>query len=169
VQGQARISRLDLAPGFKDYRGHVRISELAERVGVATSTVRYYERIGLLSGPSRTASGYRDYDEDDAARLLFVTRARRLGLSCDDVGSLLGIWAGTHCANAAERVSQLIDQKQAEIAARVLELQGFAAQLDAVAEALRTAPPPEACRTDLTCCVPESREPVVLDLVPRPH
>ena len=45
------------------------------QVGVPTSTVRYYERVGLLAIAGRTASGYRDYDEDDAARLLFVTRA----------------------------------------------------------------------------------------------
>lgn len=146
----------------------MRISELAERVGVATSTVRYYERIGLLSGPSRTSSGYRDYDEDDAARLLFVTRARRMGLSCDQVGTLLGIWAGTHCASAAERVGQLIDEKQAEIAERIDELHRFSAQLTTVQDALR-AEPPDACRTDLTCCVPESPGVVVLDLVPRPR
>jgi DNA-binding transcriptional MerR regulator len=54
----------------------VRISELADRVGVAPSTVRYYERVGLLALPSRTASGYRDYDETDAARLLFISRSR---------------------------------------------------------------------------------------------
>jgi len=147
----------------------MRISEFAEQVGVATSTVRYYERIGLLSGPSRTASGYRDYDEDDAARLLFVTRARRLGLSCDQVSSLLGIWAGTHCAHAADLVGQLIDEKQAEIDERIDELRGFATQLDAVRAALRTSTRPDACRTDLTCCVPESPGPVVLDLVPRPR
>lgn len=147
----------------------MRISELAERVGVATSTVRYYERIGLLAGPSRTSSGYRDYDDDDAARLLFVTRARRMGLSCDQVSSLLGIWAGTHCANAAQRVGQLIDEKQAEIAERIDELHRFSAQLAAVRDALIAEPPPEACRADLTCCVPESSGPVVLDLVPRPR
>jgi DNA-binding transcriptional MerR regulator len=117
----------------------VRISELADRVGVPTSTVRYYERIGLLSGPPRTASGYREYDRTDAARLLFVVRARRMGLSCDQVSSLLGIWAGTHCANAAERVGQLIDEKQAEIVERIAELHDFATQLDAVRNALRTA------------------------------
>jgi DNA-binding transcriptional MerR regulator len=63
----------------------VRISELADRVGVPTSTVRYYERIGLLYAPARTGSGYGAYDEDSATRLLFVTRARRLGLSCDQI------------------------------------------------------------------------------------
>ena len=65
----------------------MRISELAEHVGVPTSTVRYYERVGLLGAPGRTGSGYRDYDEDDAARLLFVARARHLGLSCCRCGT----------------------------------------------------------------------------------
>ena len=61
----------------------MRISELAATAGVPTSTVRYYERVGLLTLPARTSSGYRDYGEDAAARLLFITRARRMGLSCE--------------------------------------------------------------------------------------
>ena len=72
MQGQA----LDPAPGCRVYRGRVRISELAEPVGVPTSTVRYYERVGLLTLPGTDDSGYRDYGEDAAARLLFITRAR---------------------------------------------------------------------------------------------
>lgn len=145
----------------------MRISELAEQVGVTTSTVRYYERIGLLSGPARTAAGYRDYDQDDASRLLFVTRARRMGLSCDQVGSLLAIWGGVHCTSAAARVTQLIEDKQEEIASRIDELRMFSAQLDTVRAALVATGPHDACRSDLTCCVPESPGPVVVDLVPR--
>jgi len=57
----------------------MRISELADTVGVPASTVRYYERVGLLAAPARTASGYRDYDDDAASRLLFITRSRRMG------------------------------------------------------------------------------------------
>ena len=58
----------------------MRISELADRVGVPTSTVRYYERIGLLgSVPPVRASGYRDYDDDAATRLLFVVTGARDG------------------------------------------------------------------------------------------
>ncbi len=72
--------KLDVAPGCGGYRDRVRISELAARVGVPISTVRYYERIGLLGTPTRTLSGYRDYGEDEATRLLFVFRARKVGL-----------------------------------------------------------------------------------------
>jgi DNA-binding transcriptional MerR regulator len=140
----------------------VRISEFADRVGVATSTVRYYERVGLLTDPARTGSGYRDYQEDDAARLLFVTRARRMGLSCEQIGALLPVWDGTNCGAARERVSQLIGEKQSEIAGRIIELQQFAAQLDQLHAAMQNSPAPSACRTDLTCCVPESSAPPIM-------
>lgn len=89
----------------------MRISELAERVGVPTSTVRYYERIGLLGAPARTGSGYRAYDEDAATRLLFVARARRLGLTCEQITELLPVWDGSNCAAASDRVGRLIDDK----------------------------------------------------------
>jgi DNA-binding transcriptional MerR regulator len=147
----------------------MRISELAERVGVPTSTLRYYERAGLLAVPERTPSGYRDYDEDDAARLLFVTRARRMGLSVEQIGDLLPAWSSADCAGAQERVAELIDAKQAEIAARIRELRSFARQLDDVRIALETTPPPAACRTDLSCCAPATAGPgpVPVELVPR--
>ena len=132
----------------------MRISELAERVGIPTSTVRYYERIGLMDTPPRAGSGYRAYDEEAATRLLFVTRARRLGLTCDQITELLPVWDGTDCAAASERVGRLIDDKQVEIAARIAELQDFTAQLDDVRAALEASPSLGACRTDLSCCVP---------------
>jgi DNA-binding transcriptional MerR regulator len=140
----------------------MRISELAGQAGVPVSTIRYYERIGLVGEPARTGSGYRDYDEDSATRLLFVTRARRLGITCEQIAELLPVWGGANCRSAHERVSHLIDEKQAEIAARIQELTELASQLDGVRESLQASSPPVACRTDLTCCVPNG--PVYMDL-----
>lgn len=146
----------------------MRISELAGSAGVPTSTVRYYERVGLMALPERTASGYRDYGEEAAARLLFITRARHMGLSCEQITSLIPIWAGTNCSAAHERVGQLIDEKQAEIVDRIAELEEFSAQLDLVRIALDAESPPQACRSDLTCCVPESRAgPIAVALTAR--
>jgi DNA-binding transcriptional MerR regulator len=133
----------------------MRISQLAESVGVPTSTVRYYERIGLLGAPARTSSGYRDYDQDAATRLLFVSRARKMGLTCEQIVDLLPVWDGSNCAGAHERVGALIAEKQAEISAKVAELRAFAAELGEVQETMKAAPPPSACCTDLSCCVPE--------------
>ena len=146
----------------------MRISELAETVGVPTSTVRYYERVGLLALPARTSSGYRDYGDDAASRLLFIARARRMGLSCEQIGSVLPVWAGTNCGAAQDRVGNLIAQKQAEIAERIAELEQFSRQLDEVRDALDAESPPRACRADLTCCVPASAgTPVAIELTPR--
>ena len=121
-----------------------------------TSTVRYYERVGLLEAPERTESGYRDYHDDAAARLLFIARARKMGLSCDQITDLLPIWGGANCGAAHARVSGLITEKKAEIAERIAELESFSAQLDVVRTALEAAPPPDACRTDLSCCMPDT-------------
>ena len=139
----------------------MRISELAGEVGVPTSTVRYYERIGLLGAPGRTSSGYRDYDAAAATQLLFVVRARRMGLSCETITDLLPVWAGADCAAAQARVEDLIEDKLAEIAARIAELEAFAEQLEQVKALLEVSPPPAACRTDLSCCVPDSEATVV--------
>jgi DNA-binding transcriptional MerR regulator len=136
----------------------VRISELADRVGVPTSTVRYYERVGLIANPARTAAGYRDYDERAASRLLFITRARRMGLTCEQIADVLPVWDGITCGPAHEQVAQLVEAKRAEIAERIRELERFAAQLDEVGAALSENPPPSQCRTDLTCCVPETSD-----------
>ena len=146
----------------------MRISELAESVGVPTSTVRYYERVGLLALPARPSSGYRDSGEDAAARLLFIARARRMGLTCEQITDLIPVWAGTNCGAAHDRVARLVEEKRAEIAARIRELEEFDAQLDAVGSDLAAQTPPQACRADLSCCVPESAgAPVVLQLQPR--
>jgi DNA-binding transcriptional MerR regulator len=134
----------------------VKIAELAAHVGVPTSTIRYYERIGLLPDPERTPAGYRDYGDDAAARLLFVTRARRMGLTCQQITELLPIWNGTNCATTQQRVDQLIVDKQAELAERIAELQAFVAQLESVRVAIELAQPPDECRTDLSCCVPSA-------------
>jgi len=176
VQGQALVqtvapgpcSALDLLPGCKVYRGWVRISELAESAGVPASTVRYYERVGLMALPARTASGYRDYGENEAGRLQFIARARRMGLSCEQITALIPVWAGTNCGAAHDRIVRLIEEKQAEIAVRMAELAQFSAQLETVRVTLQAESPPRACRADLTCCVPESPGmPVAIELRPR--
>ena len=100
-------------------------------------------------------------------RLLFISRARRMSLSCDQISELLPVWAGTNCGAAHERVSRLIEDKQADIATRIADLESFAAQLDVVRAALDASPPPSACRTDLSCCVPDAgATPVPVDFFP---
>jgi len=63
--------------------------ELAKRAGCNIETVRYYEKIGLLPTPPRTAGGYRDYARAHQQRLRFVLRARDLGFGIEEIRSLL--------------------------------------------------------------------------------
>ena len=65
------------------------IGQLATAAEMATATIRYYEKIGLLASPSRSESNYRQYGSDDLARLTFVRRARDIGFTIDQVRSLL--------------------------------------------------------------------------------
>ncbi len=67
----------------------LRIGELSEHTGVPSKTIRYYEDIGLLPEPQRSANGYRIYDEADVERLAFIRRARALDFALDDITEIL--------------------------------------------------------------------------------
>jgi DNA-binding transcriptional MerR regulator len=144
----------------------MRISELADQAGVSVSTVRYYERVGLLAGPPRTESGYRCYDRDAAIRLQFVTRAKRIGFSLEQIAGLLAAWDGVHCATTHEEVRRLVDSKRVEVIESIRELERFVEQLDHVREALARTPPAETCLPDLSCCVPTAPDAAVDFIAP---
>jgi MerR family transcriptional regulator, copper efflux regulator len=72
--------------------GLLTIGELASRVGMRTSALRYYEVKGLLAEPSRSPSGYRLYNPETEHDLRFIQRARRLGFSLNDIRILLKAW-----------------------------------------------------------------------------
>jgi MerR family mercuric resistance operon transcriptional regulator len=65
------------------------IGALSKRSGVNIETIRYYERVKLLSPPPRTASGRRVYDSTDLRILVFIRRSRELGFSLVEIRELL--------------------------------------------------------------------------------
>lgn len=69
----------------------MKIGELAKRAGTAIDTVRFYEREGLLPQPQRQASGYRNYEASDVARLSFIRRAKALGFTLAEIRELLAL------------------------------------------------------------------------------
>jgi len=71
--------------------GRVAIGALSKHTGTNIETIRYYERVGLLPAPARTAGGYRLYDTDHLKRLSFIRRARALGFSLAGVRKLLAL------------------------------------------------------------------------------
>ena len=67
------------------------IGELARAAVTKAETIRYYERIGLLPSPPRTAGIYRDYSARHVSRLTFTRRARDLGFSIEQIRTLLDL------------------------------------------------------------------------------
>jgi DNA-binding transcriptional MerR regulator len=97
----------------------MRIGELADDVGLTTKTIRYYESIGLVPEPGRTASGYRDYGADVAERLRFVKQAQASGLTLAEIRSILEIKddGGQSCAHTRDLLVCHLDAIDAQIAA----------------------------------------------------
>lgn len=73
----------------------MRVGELARRSGSSTTTLRYYEKLGLLPRVSRTASGYREYPKDTLDQLALIRRAKELGFSLREIRALLTRPRGT--------------------------------------------------------------------------
>jgi MerR family mercuric resistance operon transcriptional regulator len=67
----------------------IAIGRLSHHTGTNIETIRYYERVGLLPAPARSAGGYRLYGADHLKRLSFIRRARALGFSIGEVRTLL--------------------------------------------------------------------------------
>ena len=72
----------------------MRRGELAQQSGCNIETVRFYERLGLLPAPPRTAGGHRYYSPEHLRRLTFIRRSRALGFTLDEVRSLLALVGG---------------------------------------------------------------------------
>jgi DNA-binding transcriptional MerR regulator len=67
----------------------MKIGELAERTGVSTKAIRYYENIGVLLEPSRSPNGYRRYGRGSVDRLGFIQDAKSAGLSLLEIQMIL--------------------------------------------------------------------------------
>ena len=110
----------------------MRIGELARASGIAPSAVRYYEQLGLLPAPERTASGYRSYAGDAVDRLAFVRSAQAGGLTLAEVRQVLGV---RDAGEAPCRVvTELIDRRHADVRARITELQALERDLSRLRE-----------------------------------
>lgn len=67
------------------------IGDLGRHTDTKVETIRYYERIGLLAAPGRSAGNYRIYRREHLDRLSFIRRSRDLGFSLDEVRALLDL------------------------------------------------------------------------------
>jgi len=95
--------------------GQIPIGELARRTGLASSALRYYERIGLLS-PSARAGGRRHYGGSSAERVALVQLCRGAGFTLREICALLAAWSrrGRPWARLAEAKLRELDSRIAQ-------------------------------------------------------
>lgn len=126
----------------------MRIAELARRVGIAPSAVRWYEQAGVLPAPGRQANGYRSYTDADVARLRLVVSLRRLGLGPEDAGRLARLCLERGAVDLD--LAPLLAEQRAAIARQRADLDRLESELldlehtiAAAGRARRTTPVPD--------------------------
>lgn len=95
---------------------NISIGTLSKESGVAIETIRYYERIGILTPFGRKTSGYRVYDNKSYKTLRFLKHAQELGFSLAEIKDLLNLRANnaSHCEDVqakAEKHLQDVEEK----------------------------------------------------------
>ncbi|MBI2917341.1 MAG: heavy metal-responsive transcriptional regulator [Chloroflexi bacterium] len=105
----------------------MKIGELARATGFTPKTIRYYEGESLLPDPGRTDSGYRVYDRADVERLEFIRKAKRLGLSLEEIKSILRLHDRREPTCTHVRV--LLETKLGQVDALLQDLREFREEL----------------------------------------
>ena len=96
------------------------ISELARAAEIPTSTVRYYERIGLVDAEDRSQGNYRLYGDESLRKVKFIRAAQSIGFTLDDVKALLG--HSDSSMDSCREVQSLIQERLAEVNQRLKDL-----------------------------------------------
>ena len=87
------------------------IGELARQAGTTTKTIRYYERIGLLTPFEQGENRYRYYDEAQVLQLRFIRRAQSLGLTLAEIGQLMNLAREIRCNELRSALDDLFARK----------------------------------------------------------
>jgi Cu(I)-responsive transcriptional regulator len=106
------------------------IGTLAKAADTKVETIRYYERIGLLPMPARTAGNYRIYSGEHVHRLSFIRRARHLGFSIDQVRDLLGF--SDQRDRPCDAVDAIAREHLADVDRKIADLQALRRELDSI-------------------------------------
>lgn len=130
--------------------GHFSIGKLASETGVKVVTIRYYEQVGVLSAPARTAGNYRAYNEEHVRRLRFIRRCRDLGLSLNQVRDLLRISSGN--PKSCEEVCRLAQRHLSSIQDKLADLQRLASELSRISSTCNGRVPIAECRIMEALC-----------------
>ncbi|HJQ90727.1 MAG TPA: heavy metal-responsive transcriptional regulator [Acidimicrobiia bacterium] len=124
----------------------MQIGEVAQKVGLATSAIRFYEEKGLISEPERSESGYRDYDPAVVDRLVFIRAGQAVGLTLAELGQVLQI--RDRGDSPCRHVTELLDTRIDDVDERIEDLRRLRRDLVSLRD--------QATNLDPADCPPES-------------
>lgn len=126
----------------------MRISEVASRSGLSTSTLRYYDAIGLIAA-RRETNGYRTYDEAVLEQLSFIGEAKQLDLPLPEIAELLGVLDGETCTRVRDVLQPKLEQRLREVDERLATLRHLRQRLATATDRVGACPDSEgSCRTE---------------------
>jgi DNA-binding transcriptional MerR regulator len=99
---------------------HYNIGQLARAAGIPISTLRYYERLGLLAPAGRAHNNYRFYTQDTLQIVRFIRAAQATGFTLEDVRTLLTLWDGQSAM--CKDVQPLVAKRLAEVTQRLQDM-----------------------------------------------
>ncbi len=108
------------------------IGQVAESTGITAKTIRFYETVGVLPAPRRTPAGYRQYTAEGVQQLLFVRRARALGLSLHHLKALLAALDGGVHGRVRPRVREVVRAHLSAVQGQIRDLRALERQLEQV-------------------------------------
>ena len=116
------------------FRG-LSIGEVAKATGIKVVTLRYYEQLGLVPAPARTAGNYRAYSEKDLRRLRFIRRCRDLGFTLDQVRELLRLSSQKN--QECSEVDRITRRHLTDVEAKISDLKRLAKVLRRISSRCR--------------------------------
>lgn len=119
------------------------IGRVAKAVGVNVQTIRYYERLNLLSPTARRPSGYRLYGDEEVRRLRFIKNAQALGFTLHEIEDLLNlrVRSTARCGDVQRKAQAKLEQ----VERKVRDLQALATALRSLLHDCRAGQPTDCC------------------------
>jgi len=105
----------------------MKIGDLARATQCPVETVRYYEREGLLSPPTRSSGNYRLYSPPHVDRLRFIRNCRALDMTLDEIRILLTLRDAPE--RGCDEVNALLEEHIGHVARRIVELRALEREL----------------------------------------
>jgi MerR family redox-sensitive transcriptional activator SoxR len=99
----------------------INIREMSERTSVPASTLRYYEKLGLITSERETSGSHRRYSESTFHRIIYIALAQRAGFNLEEIAEQLAILPDIHPVPPKvweplrKKWEQRIDQHMAEL------------------------------------------------------